>query len=97
MGPKTGMAQLPVARLPFGKIDRPARAPELVQHASAGTAINAVFGAAAISILIPALCLLVGLLIIVACQGALGIIGHEAIHTFEKWMRDRAGDHVRGP
>ena len=29
---------------------------------------------------------MVSLIIIVLCQGALGIIGYEAIHTFEKWM-----------
>jgi NCS1 family nucleobase:cation symporter-1 len=47
--------------------------------------INSLFGAYALTILIPGLPFIVGLLIIVLCQGALGILGYEAIHTFEKW------------
>ena len=47
------------------------------------------FGAIAITILIPALPFWLALLVIVVCQAALGIFGYEAIHLFEKWVRDR--------
>src|SRR6185503_20014037 len=61
MGPRTGMAQMPLARLVYGK-----------------------------SIVVPGLLnwlpFLVSLLIIVVFQGLLGILGYEAIHTFEKYM-----------
>ena len=84
MGPATGMAQMPLSRLPFGKS---IALPGLLNWLSCigWDGINSVFGAAAISIL-TGLDFIVSLVIIVVIQGALGIIGHEAIHTFEKWM-----------
>lgn len=85
MGPKLGLAQLPAARLPFGKS---IVLPGLLNWLSTigWDGINNVFGAIALTILIPALPFWAALLIIVVCQAALGIIGYEAIHTFEKWM-----------
>ena len=47
--------------------------------------VNSLFGAFALTLLIPALPFVVALLIIVICQGTLGIFGYEAIHLFEKW------------
>ncbi len=84
MGPATGMAQMPLARLPFGKS---IVVPGLLNWVSCigWDGINSVFGAAAISIL-TGLDFLPSLVIIVVAQGLLGIIGHEAIHSFEKWM-----------
>jgi NCS1 family nucleobase:cation symporter-1 len=84
MGPKTGMAQLPAARLPFGKS---IVLPGLLNWISTigWDGINSLFGAIALTLLIPALPFPVALLIIVLCQGALGIFGYEAIHLFEKW------------
>ena len=84
MGPRTGMAQLPVARLPFGKT---IVLPGLLNWVSCigWDGVNSVFGAAAISIL-TGLDFIIALVIIVVFQAALGIIGHEAIHSFEKWM-----------
>lgn len=84
MGPTTGMAQMPAARLAFGKS---IVVPGLLNWLSCigWDGINSVFGAAALSIL-TGLPFIVSLIIIVLCQGALGIIGYEAIHTFEKWM-----------
>jgi NCS1 family nucleobase:cation symporter-1 len=84
MGPSTGMAQMPAARLAFGKS---IVVPGLLNWLSCigWDGINSVFGAAALSIL-TGLPFVVSLIIIVLCQGALGIIGYEAIHTFEKWM-----------
>ena len=84
MGPETGMAQMPLSRLPYGKS---IVLPGLLNWLSCigWDGINSVFGAAALSILTGAR-VLVALVIIVLCQAALGIIGHEAIHTFEKWM-----------
>ncbi|MEP6807597.1 MAG: cytosine permease [Chloroflexota bacterium] len=83
MGPKLGLAQLPAARLPFGKS---IVVPGLLNWLSTigWDAVNNVFGAVALNILF-GLPFWAGLLIIVACQGALGILGYEAIHTFEKW------------
>jgi NCS1 family nucleobase:cation symporter-1 len=84
MGPKLGLAQLPAARLPFGKS---IVVPGLLNWFSTigWDGINNVFGAIALTILIPALPFWAALLVIVLCQGALGIFGYEAIHTFEKW------------
>ena len=85
MGPKLGLAQMPAARLPFGKS---IVVPGLLNWLSTigWDGVNSVFGAIAITILIPALPFWGALLIIIAVQAALGIIGYEAIHTFEKWM-----------
>jgi nucleobase:cation symporter-1, NCS1 family len=85
MGPKLGLAQMPAARLPFGKS---IVVPGLLNWFSTigWDGINSVFGAIAITILIPALPFWGALLIIVAVQAALGIVGYEAIHQFEKWM-----------
>src|SRR5438093_4427839 len=85
MGPKLGLAQMPAARLPFGKS---IVVPGLLNWLSTigWDGINSVFGAIAITILIPALPFWVALLIIIAVQALLGIVGYEAIHTFEKWM-----------
>jgi NCS1 family nucleobase:cation symporter-1 len=85
MGPKLGLAQMPAARLPFGKS---IVVPGLLNWFSTigWDGINSVFGAIAITILIPALPFWGALVIIVVAQAALGIVGHEAIHLFEKWM-----------
>lgn len=84
MGPRLGLAQMPAARLPFGKS---IVVPGLLNWLSTigWDGINSVFGAIALTLLIPALPFPGALLIIVVCQGALGIFGYEAIHLFEKW------------
>jgi NCS1 family nucleobase:cation symporter-1 len=84
MGPRTGMAQMPLARLAYGKS---IVIPGLLNWLSCigWDGINSVFGAAAISIL-TGLPFVLSLIIIVVCQGLLGILGYEAIHTFEKYM-----------
>ncbi len=85
MGPTTGMAQIPASRLPFGKS---IIVPAVINWLStiAWDAINAFFGAYAISVVTgDAVPFPVGLLIVVACQAALSIVGYEAIHTFERW------------
>jgi len=84
MGPRTGMAQMPLARLAYGKS---IVVPGLLNWLSCigWDGINSVFGAAAISIL-TGLPFVVSLVAIVICQGLLGILGYEAIHTFEKYM-----------
>ncbi len=85
MGPTTGMAQIPASRLPFGKsIVVPAVTNWL--STIAWDAINAFFGAYAISVVTgDAIPFPVGLLIVVVCQAALSIVGYEAIHIFERW------------
>lgn len=84
MGPRTGMAQMPLARLAYGKS---IVLPGLLNWLSCigWDGINSVFGAAAISIL-TGLPFVLALVVIVVCQGILGILGYEAIHTFEKYM-----------
>ena len=83
MGPATGMAQMPLARLAYGKS---IIVPGLLNWISCigWDGINSVFGAAALSVL-TGVDFIVALVVIVIAQGALGVIGYEAIHTFEKW------------
>lgn len=84
MGPATGMAQLPLARLAFGKS---IAVPGILNWISCigWDGINSVFGAAALSIL-TGLDFVICLVILVVFQAGLSIVGHEAIHLFEKWM-----------
>src|SRR3954447_1682116 len=84
MGPRLGLAQLPAARLPFGKS---IVVPGVLNWLSTigWDGINSLFGAYALTILFPGLPFIVGLLVIVLCQGVLGSFGYEAIHTCEKW------------
>lgn len=83
MGPKTGLAQMPVARASFGKS---IALPGVINWATSvgWDAINNVFGAAALSLL-TGLPFWASLIIIFAGQGVLAIFGYEAIHSFEKW------------
>jgi NCS1 family nucleobase:cation symporter-1 len=83
MGPATGMAQMPLSRLAFGKS---ITVPALLNWASCigWDGVNSVFGAAAISLL-TGLPFVASLVIVVIAQGALGVLGYEAIHQFEKW------------
>jgi len=84
MGPATGMAQMPLARAAYGKS---IVAPGLLNWLSCigWDGINSIFGAGAITLL-TGLPFVVSLVIIVVLQAALGVIGYEAIHTFEKYM-----------
>ena len=84
MGPATGMAQMPLARRAFGKS---IVLPGMLNWLSCigWDGINSIFGAGALSLLF-GLPFVVSLVIIVVFQAALGIIGYEAIHTFEKYM-----------
>ncbi|MEP7023212.1 MAG: cytosine permease [Actinomycetota bacterium] len=82
-GPATGVGQLPLARLQFGKT---VAVPGLLMWFStiAWDAINAIFGAEAIHLLIH-VPFWTGLLIVLAMQGLLGVFGYELMHTFERW------------
>jgi nucleobase:cation symporter-1, NCS1 family len=84
MGPRTGMAQIPFARRPFGKS---IVAPGLLNWLSCigWDGINNVFGAAALTLLFPVLPFPAWLAIIVLATMALGVFGYEAIHQFEKY------------
>jgi len=83
-GPSTGVAQLPLARIPFGKT---VVVPGLLMWLStiAWDAINGIFGAQALQLLfhVP---FWAGLLIILALQGLIGVFGYEVLHTYQKWM-----------
>jgi len=83
-GPATGLGQLPLARASFGK---GVVLPGILQWGStvAWDAINAIFGAEALKILIGTSFWL-GLLIILVMQGVLGLMGYEIMHTAEKWL-----------
>jgi NCS1 family nucleobase:cation symporter-1 len=85
MGPLTGMAQMPLARLAYGKS---IVLPGLLNWISCigWDGINNIFGAVAITIIVPAIPFWLALLLIVVSQGLLGVVGYEAIHTFEKYM-----------
>jgi NCS1 family nucleobase:cation symporter-1 len=82
-GPKTGMGQLPLARLPFGKT---IALPAAVQWLSsvAWDALVGLFGAQAAQLLfhIP---FWVGVVIVLALEGLIGFLGYEFIHQLEKW------------
>lgn len=85
LGPSTGMAQMPMARLPFGKsIVLPGILLWIVTVA--WDAINAFFGAYAIMILtnnvVP---FPVGVFLIILCQAVLSIVGYEAVHLFARY------------
>jgi NCS1 family nucleobase:cation symporter-1 len=84
MGPRTGMAQMPLARLAYGKS---IVVPGLLNWISCigWDGINSLFGAYAITILVPAIPFWLALLFIVIAQGALGVLGYEAIHQFERF------------
>ncbi len=82
-GPKTGMGQLPLARLPFG---RTIALPAAVQWLSsvAWDALVGLFGAQAAQLLfhVP---FVVGVLIVLAIEGIIGFLGYEFIHQLERW------------
>ena len=84
MGPRTGMAQMPLARLAYGKS---IILPGILNWISCigWDGINSLFGAYAVTILIPAVPFWLALLVIVIAQGALGVLGYEAIHQFERY------------
>jgi NCS1 family nucleobase:cation symporter-1 len=85
MGPRSGMAQIPAARLPFGKS---IVVPGVINWLStiAWDAINAFFGAYAVQAITGgAIPFPVGLLLVIVLQAALSVIGYEAIHTFERY------------
>ncbi len=83
-GPKTGMAQMPLSRLAFGKS---IMVPGVVNWATTigWQAFNNVFGATALNLLfhVP---FWIALLLIFAGQAILSVAGYEAVHIFEKWM-----------
>lgn len=83
-GPRSGAGQLPLGRLSFGKS---IVLPGSLQWLStvAWDAINAIFGAEAVHILIHVPFWL-GLLIVLVMQGVLGLFGYEVMHLFQKWM-----------
>jgi NCS1 family nucleobase:cation symporter-1 len=85
MGPRTGMAQMPLARLAYGKS---IILPGLLNWITCigWDGINNIFGAVAITIIVPSIPFWLALLLIVVAQGLLGVVGYEAIHTFEKYM-----------
>jgi NCS1 family nucleobase:cation symporter-1 len=82
-GPETGMAQLPLARLPFGKT---ITIPALVQllSAVAWDALVGLFGGEAAQILfhVP---FALGVIVVLVIEGLVGFLGYEFIHRLEAW------------
>src|SRR5439155_7314083 len=85
MGPRTGLAQIPLSRFPFGKsIVVPAGINWLATIA--WDAINSIFGASAVVVLTGgAVPFPAALVVVVILQAGLGVLGYEWIHTFEKY------------
>ena len=96
MGPRSGMAQIPAARLPFGKsivvpgghqlaehdrLGRDQRVLRRLRRGRRSPAAHAVPGRA--------------LLVIVLARPRLSIVGYEAIHTFEQYAAVVLGDPLR--
>lgn len=85
MGPRTGMAQIPLSRFPFGKS---IVVPGVINWVStiAWDAINSIFGAGAVVVLTGgAVPFPAALVVVVILQAGLGVLGYEWIHTFEKY------------
>lgn len=84
MGPQTGTAQLALSRLPFG---RSIAVPAVVNWLSTigWEAFVNIFGATALTLL-TGLPFWSSVLLILGGQLALGILGFEVIHIFERWM-----------
>ena len=83
LGPKTGMGQLPLARLSFGRrIALPAALQWL--SALAWDGLVGLFGAQGVQLLfhVP---FAVGALIVLALEGLVGFLGYEVIHCLETW------------
>ena len=82
-GPRTGTAQLPLARLPFGKT---IMLPGAVQWLStiAWDALVALFGGQAASLLfhVP---FWVGAAIVLLLEGAVSVYGYEFVHRLQAW------------
>ena len=82
-GPKTGMGQLPLARLPFGKT---ISVPAAVQYLSsvAWDGLVGLFGGEAAQLFfhVP---FFVGVIIVLVLEGAIGFLGYEFIHQAQKW------------
>lgn len=82
-GPRTGTAQMPLARLPFGKT---ILAPGLVQWLStiAWDALVGLFGGQAAQLLfhVP---FWLGAAIVLALEGAVSVYGYEFVHRLQLW------------
>jgi NCS1 family nucleobase:cation symporter-1 len=82
-GPRTGTAQLPLARLPFGKT---IMLPGTVQFLStiAWDALVALFGGQAVQLLfgVP---FWVGAAIVLVLEGSVSVYGYEFVHRLQAW------------
>lgn len=84
MGPRTGMAQIALARLAFGRLTV---VPAWINWLNmiAWDAFDGIFGAAAFTLLtgVP---FWVGVVAVFGLQVIIAIIGYEAIHTYQKYI-----------
>jgi nucleobase:cation symporter-1, NCS1 family len=83
MGPRTGAAQLPLARAPFGQ------SVTLVGVLAYGInivylALAAVYGAQALRVVIGSIPFTVALLIMFAVEAAISVVGYELVHRYEQ-------------
>ena len=83
MGPRTGAAQLPLARAPFG---RGVLLPGLLASATniVFVALGAVYGAQALRVLITALPFTVALVVVFALEALICVVGYELLHRYER-------------
>lgn len=83
-GPQTGLAQLPLSRLPFGKS---VTLPAFTNWATCilWQGFDNVFGVTALHLLLH-VPLWLGVILVLSGQLLLGVIGYEAVHQFQKYM-----------
>lgn len=86
MGPVRGRPQLVQGSSAFGRLG--ARLPALLNYVSTlgWLAVNTVLGAEALRILLPSLPYVGAVVLLVALQGALAVVGHDLVHAFERAM-----------
>lgn len=86
MGPVRGRPQLVQGSSAFGRLG--ARLPALLNYVSTlgWLAVNTVLGAEALRILLPSLPYVGAVVLLVAIQGILAVVGHDLVHAFERAM-----------
>jgi nucleobase:cation symporter-1, NCS1 family len=83
MGPRTGAAQLPLARAPFG---RGVLVPGVLASCSniVFLSLGAVYGAQALQVLIAGIPFTVALLVVFAIEAAISVVGYDLLHRYER-------------
>jgi NCS1 family nucleobase:cation symporter-1 len=83
MGPRTGAAQLPLARAPFGKTVTVVGVLAYVVSI-VFLALGAVYGAQALQVVFGGIPFTIALLIVFALEAAISIVGYELLHRYQR-------------